>query len=245
MYLMGRPGPRKGEPGHIDVLGVSVPSWFMRSEEPYHRLVSDALSRLLAAASISYSTQVRPVLAGDDGDFISVGYFSAEPVPSAYGIGITLPEGLPHRWDLNGLLTLAAQTAEHSDALAALREAMRPEIPRHYRFLALYRALELLIVDKKKRSKWLDRYENEIRRLDLDPQAFRNYAPRMRARCAHGADIGRERGIFGIVSGGVPREPFDLLLQAVLDRLGELTNMKMFVQKPEHATSDALAETRS
>lgn len=233
-YLMGWEGV-------IDALGVSVPSWFMKTGEPYNHLVGDTLNRMLAAASITYSARVRPVTVGDE-KFLSVGYFSDEPVPTRYIIGIQIPDELPHNWDLRSLLTMTAETARYTDAVAALSEAMRLEIPRHYRFLALYRALELLIPGKQKRSSWLERYDALFSTLNLDTKSFRNYVPQLRARCAHGADIGRERGIFGIISSGVPPEAFDLLLQAVLEKLSELTGMTMTVQRLDSPAPATAAE---
>lgn len=223
-----------GRQDTIDVLAVSVPADFMRREDEFQALAGGALNRLFGAASVIYSSHIKLISMREDG-FLSFGCFSDDQLPRSYPIEITLPQPWPLRnWDLASILNLMAHTADHGDALAALSEAMRADIPRHYRFLALYRALELLIPDKPTLTAWLDRYEEAFRALAMDPKLFRNFAPQLRARCAHGAGIGRERAIFGVISSEVAPEVFDLLLEAVLDKLAEIAGFRLQVTKPDY-----------
>lgn len=210
----------------IDVLGVSVPASFMRSGQPYHDLVGGALNRAFAAASLVYSPTIRLLSLGDE-QFMSLGMFSDNELPKAYGVQITMPAPSRPNWDPTSLLTFAAHTEIPADAVGALSEATRGDIPRHYRFLALCRALELLIPADRQRSNWLERYEDEFRALEIDPKRFRNYVPQLRNRCAHGL-VGQERAIFGVASSGVPTEVFNLLMKAVVDRLSELSGERIF-----------------
>lgn len=209
----------------IDVLGVSVPADFMRTGQPYLELVGGALSRIFAAVSLVYSSEAKLLSLGDE-NVLSVGMYSDHELPLAYPLEITLPQRELPNWDVHSLLTFAAHEELPADAVSALSEALRLDIPRHYRLLSLCRALELLIPNDRERSQWLDAYEDEFRALNVDLKRFRNYLPQLRNRCAHG-QVSREPPIFGIVSGGVPIEVFDLIMKAVIAKLNETSGLQI------------------
>lgn len=208
-----------GRDNIIDVLAVSVPAHFMLTGTPYQDLVGEALSRTFAAVSMIYSADVK-LLSLDGEGCVSAGMYSDEELPKLYPLQITLPQPDPPILNIESLFTFAAHEELQADAVCALSEALRSGIPRHYRFLSLCRALELLVPNARRRSEWLERYEGEFRALNIDPKLFRNYIPQLRARCAHG-QISQERAIFGIQTGAVPLAVFDLLMKAVIDRLNE------------------------
>ncbi len=209
----------------IDVLGVSVPADFMRTGRPYQELVSGALGRTFAAVSLVYSAETK-LLTFDGENVISAGMYSDQELPQLYPLEITLPQPSLPNWDLQSLLIFAAHDELPAAAVSALSEALRLDIPRHYRLLSLCRALELLIPNDRERSQWLDAYEDEFRALNVDLKRFRNYLPQLRNRCAHG-QVSREPPIFGIVSGGVPTGVFDLLTKAVIAKLNETSGLQI------------------
>jgi|GEM_PF-6801257 len=209
----------------VDAILLAVPSSFMKLEE-FQRLGGRVQSEMFAALSILYSGTVRFISLGNDQRF-SIGYFSDDELPTGIPAHIELPSPPPPNWDLKSVYNLFLGAEQHADAVAALSEALRDEIPRHYRFLSLCRALELLEKDAPARRAWIEQYEPRFRELDVDLRHLKNYLPDLRSRCSHGVGTGGHHGITGVNSGGVADEVFGLMLDIVLDKLGERTGMKL------------------
>lgn len=224
IFLLGRPGV-------IDVIGASFPAYVMLSGEPFHHYASEALNRAFAAASMVYSSDIK-LLELSAGKYISLGQYSDDELPQGYGVHIQMPEFEPN-WDLASLLHLATAEGISTEILSVLSEATDTAIPRHYRFLSLCRALELLVSTARDRTAWLERYEADFRALNVDPKRLRNFIPELRNRCAHGT-AGEQRAIFGriersvaVATHGVPTTMFNLMMRLVIEKLCEVAQVQI------------------
>ena len=220
-----------GRSNKIDAIGASVPTWFMKSDNLYHEFASKALNRLFAAMSMMNSFDAR-LLDLSTGHYLSIGIYSDDELPSAYPLHIEIPPQSAN-WDFYTIFKLVGQDDISDELLGALSEATHESIPRHYRFLALCRALELLLPDPRALSDWLNKYEEEFRALDIDRKKFRNCVAELRNRCAHG-QAGGKLALFGtierhvtLMSHGVPTCVFNLLMKATIELLNEHSSLKL------------------
>lgn len=220
IFLMGRPGSA------VDVIGASFPTEVMKSGERFQRYAGDALNRAFSALSSVVSSETR-LLEVSSGQYFSFGMYSDAELPQTYGIHIQMPSREVN-WDLHSVMRFVSTETISTEFLSVLSEATHEAIPRHYRFLSLCRALELLIPADRERSQWLENYERDFRALDVDLKRFRNYVPELRNRCAHGK-AGTRTAFFGHVgpSKAVPTSVFNLLMRAVIDKVAEVSAVQL------------------
>ncbi|TXN27403.1 hypothetical protein [Methylobacterium sp. WL19] len=76
---------------------------------------------------------------------------------------------------------------KQSDALSLLAESLIPNMPNHYKFLSLYRALELLRKNKKQQATLLDAYQKKFSEINTGKiKQIKVAFPAIRNICAHG-----------------------------------------------------------
>ncbi len=96
---------------------------------------------------------------------------------------------------------ISSTEREHIASLMAESGVMT--IPLHYRYLSIYRALELLYAGHGELAAAFDRYQPRYNALELGKGQLRNVAPAIRGKCAHGKTSGNKlsKPYFGINSG--------------------------------------------
>ncbi|WP_271590701.1 hypothetical protein [Bradyrhizobium sp. CCBAU 53415] len=105
---------------------------------------------------------------------------------------------------------LFERTIDHQPLFKLLSDSQQPHLPISYRYLSIYKALEL---EFKVGKKWptlgelLARFEDEYRALNISNRTLENYIHEVRDLCAHikldNSDTGR--GITGLESAEYPR----------------------------------------
>jgi len=131
-----------------------------------------------------------------------------------------------YRAELKSAGLLFEKTLGHRQIFKLLGDAQLPNLPLSYRYLSIYRILEL---EFKVGHKWpqldsvLEPFENEYRSLNVSNQSFENCMHAFRDMCAHikSGKSDEVRGIIGLDKEEYPRveKLFALLKTAVLQHL--------------------------
>jgi hypothetical protein len=93
-----------------------------------------------------------------------------------------------HQTDLNNTRLLFERTAEHRELFKLLSDSTQPTLPLQYRYLSVYKILE---IEFKVGKKWpglpdvLAPYEPEFRSLNISNRSLENYIHEVRDVCAH------------------------------------------------------------
>ncbi len=226
-----------GHHGHVNSIAVAHRSDL--DPEISRRAVSKLFEHAFAVLSLTYSNQIDVIHTAEG--YVTMGYYSETEIPGEVGVQIRPPDFAPNeQFSPQNVMNVLAESSAHRAALCALSESQRPSTPRHYRFLSLVRALELMVPLQNDRDDWLDRYQLQFAATGVSGMLFRNYVPRLRNRCAHGVGRGTEDPIvsIGLEHGEPVAATFKVLEKATFDKMFDLTTLR---GNPPHV-SDSAAE---
>ena len=209
-----------GRDKRIDAIVISYRYCDKHAVEPH---VRQAFDHAFAVLVLALGEQIGVVHAMDD--LMMIGSFSDERWPSEFPFGITInPSSEIIEPKARQAAAMFSTTIGYRAAVGALSEAHTLSIPKHYRFLSLVRALELLFPLERERKSWLDRYQLPFEVAANTTREFKGYVLELRKRCAHGVGRGTSDPIvsLGMAGGSEVQAAFNTLMQAVSDRIVEV-----------------------
>ena len=179
----------------IDAIAISIPPDGVGVDRS--KALHQAFEHMLATLRLCYDTATDVVRNGDG--FINLMNETDSPTP-VYQFPITLTINESHVVDVGNVAKVFCQTGtkEISPLISLLGEGQFPPIPPHYRFLSLYRALEIIFAAD--RSEMASRFNAEAHQfvgLVRNGQTVDGALAELRNRCAHG----KSRGSFIPLSG--------------------------------------------
>jgi hypothetical protein len=192
----------------IDVIAISVPPKGIGVDRS--RALHQAFDHILATLRLCYDQTADVIRIGDH--FISLMNQTESSTP-IYEFPITPTFNEDHVVDVGNVARVFCQTGtkEIAPLISLLGEGQFPQIPPHYRFLSLYRALEVIFgADNKALAARLNVESHQFVGLIRDGQSVGGAMAELRNRCAHGKSRGdyiplsgllyEEKGIHQIVA---------------------------------------------
>ncbi|WP_155935113.1 hypothetical protein [Methylobacterium sp. 10] len=173
----------QGSKNRIDVI---IATGLYEEREKTSVFINHAIEHMLTVLKLDYSPDA-DVAWSDDGFMSMVARSDNEN--QLFDPFKTVNPPPINEFDLNNINMLFAETVDpkQADVLALLAESIVPNVPNHYKFLSLYRAMELLTPNIKLREAILDKYQEDFVTINTGAiPLFRKAIPAIRDRCAHG-----------------------------------------------------------
>lgn len=197
----------------IDAIAISIPPEGRNVDRS--KALHQGFEHMLATLRLCYDTATDVVRNGDN--FINLMNRTDSATP-CYQFPITPTIDENHIVDVGNVARVFCQTGvrEIAPLISLLGEGQFPQTPPHYRFLSLYRALELMFGDDKKAlasrfNMEADKFVGLIRAGQKADGALAE----LRNRCAHG----KSRGSFAPLSGLLYEEKGINQIVAIMRRI--------------------------
>ncbi len=197
----------------IDAIAISIPPEGVGVDRS--KALHQGFEHMLATLRLCYDSATDVIRHGDGFLNLMNQTGSATPV-YAFPIASTINEN--HVVDVGNVARVFCQTWTKDTALliSLLGEGQFPQIPPHYRFLSLYRALEVMFgEDKKALASRLNREAHQFAGLVRAGQKADGAMAELRSRCAHG----KSRGSFVPLSGLLYEEKGIHQIVAIMRRI--------------------------
>ncbi len=182
-----------GTPQTIRLIRLSTPNSDGKLSPERIRRIENVTEHMIAVLRLTYDASLDRARNGED--FISIGNFSVEGKPS---LSVKITHGLTQGFEVNIDLIKNFFGASRGlrRLLTLVTDAGHPMIPMPFRYLSLYKVLELELRDHgtwRGLTELLAAYEDEFKALAISNKKLVNFVHHFRDRCAHiktgGADL--------------------------------------------------------
>ena len=197
----------------IDVIAISIPPEGIGVDRS--KVLHQGFEHMLATLRLCYDTSTDVIRNGDG--FINLMNQTESPTP-LYQFPITPTIDDNYVVDVENVARFFCQTATKAIAplISLIGEGQFPQIPPHYRFLSLYRALEIVFAgDRKAIASRLNAESHQFAGSIRNGQTADGALAELRNRCAHG----QSRGSFIPLSGLLYEEKGIHQIVAVMRRI--------------------------
>jgi hypothetical protein len=211
-----------GQAHTVNCICVSIPDSDGNLSEEDLRRIFKINSRMLATLRLSYDPNANVVPMDDS--FINAVYVSDEEYPTKLPIDIYMNINQDFRINVENIERVFRQGGQIPGLFEILVEVVSTSLPTHYRFLALYKVLEIASEGAKGFSptvkQIIDNRNSDFKELHVSNRNFIKFVHEYRNKCAHiysGGDL--TLGIVGLVSAEAEnvRKVMPLMLETMFE----------------------------
>jgi hypothetical protein len=188
-----------GLPHVVYCICVTIPNSDGRLSAEDSARISEINSHMLATLRVTYDHESDVVRLGDG--YLNAARVNEEEFPTKLRILFRRPPNLDFRVNLENIENTFNRGGHAPELIALLGEAGLPSMPLQYKFLALYKVLDLASRGERGFSSvvrgLIDKRDCQFQGLGLSDRKFRNFIHEYRDKCAH-IYTGNDRA-FGIV----------------------------------------------
>lgn len=198
-------------------------------------MVSRLTNHMLAVLRITHASEIDVLRWGEQ--TISLGSHGQDGKPN---LGVTIETILNAKNDIDGknVASVFLATLDCAHLICLIADSQDARLPLQYRYLSLYKILEL---EFRRGSKWvglserLDKFEEKYKALNVSNRSLKNLLHELRDKCAH-IKTGREEtlGIVGVdhQDAVVIAKLMPLVREVVLTSLeGSLPGLKFVIKE--------------
>jgi hypothetical protein len=212
-----------GEPHAVYCICVTIPNSDAHISDADADRISKINSHMLSTLRGTYNSEA-DVLRNGDG-FLNISRVDEQDYPKSLGFLYGPPSpNTEFRVDVKNIEDTFKNSAQIKEIIALIGEAGVSTLPLQYKFLHLYKVLDLVSNGKKGFSsvvrEIIDKRDSQFQSLGLNSQKFRNFIHTYRDKCAHiyTSNAGA-LGIVGLLSADVEavRKVLPLLRQTIIE----------------------------
>ncbi len=173
-----------GQNDRVEMIRATIPGDGKLSQ-PEIKVINELKELILSLLRIMHDSSIEQWR--HEEDTVNFGSFGDSEGKPNFSVTLSLTGGkgpLP----LQGIGQIFSATQEHKPFIRLLDDGMQPRLPAQYRFLSLYKLLEL---ELKVKGKWvglsdfISPFEEEFRLLGVSKRPLSKFLHEFRDRCAH------------------------------------------------------------